>query len=142
MLQALRNGELREPERLMGFVRTIVHRQIAGYIKQVVRRRGREDTDGDHAVDSALDARRNPEQACAFAEKVKVMKQVLREMPDREREVLVRFYVYEHSQARICADLELSDTQFRLVKSRAKDRAAALTRRGQRRRNLLALVRG
>src|SRR5271154_2091651 len=31
VIQAIRKGDLREPERLMGFVRTIVRRQIAGF---------------------------------------------------------------------------------------------------------------
>ena len=30
VVQAVRRGELREPERLMGFVRTVVRRQVAG----------------------------------------------------------------------------------------------------------------
>jgi len=30
--QSIRNGELREPERLMGYVRTVVRRQVAGHI--------------------------------------------------------------------------------------------------------------
>jgi RNA polymerase sigma-70 factor (ECF subfamily) len=32
VVQAIRRGELREPQRLMGFVRTIVRRQVAAYI--------------------------------------------------------------------------------------------------------------
>src|SRR5450755_680367 len=36
VVQAIRRGDLREPERLMGFVRTIVRRQIAGHIDTAV----------------------------------------------------------------------------------------------------------
>jgi hypothetical protein len=36
VVQAIRRGELREPERLMGFVRTVVRRQVAGYIDEAV----------------------------------------------------------------------------------------------------------
>src|SRR5205823_3440220 len=36
VVQAIRKGELREPQRLMGFVRTIVRRQVAAHIDKVV----------------------------------------------------------------------------------------------------------
>src|SRR5665647_1390525 len=37
VVQAIRRGELREPERLMGFVRTVVKRQLAAYIDHAVQ---------------------------------------------------------------------------------------------------------
>src|SRR5271156_1129688 len=37
--QAIRRGELRDPDRLMGFARTIVRRQIAGHIDVAVQQR-------------------------------------------------------------------------------------------------------
>ena len=43
---SIRRGELREPQRLMGYVRTIVRRQVAGYIAGAVAdRRNRVDPD-------------------------------------------------------------------------------------------------
>ncbi len=36
VVQAIRRGDLREPQRLMGFVRTIVRRQVAAHIDRVV----------------------------------------------------------------------------------------------------------
>src|SRR5258708_3552473 len=39
VVQAIRRGELREPSRLMGFVRTIVRRQVAAHIDTVVHTR-------------------------------------------------------------------------------------------------------
>src|ERR1700687_6025819 len=39
VVDAIRSGELREPDRLMGFVRTIVRRQVAAYIDEVVHSR-------------------------------------------------------------------------------------------------------
>ena len=39
VVQAIQRGELREPDRLMGFVRTIVRRQIAAYIEELVHNR-------------------------------------------------------------------------------------------------------
>jgi DNA-directed RNA polymerase specialized sigma24 family protein len=47
---------------------------------------------------------------------------VLSEMPQRDREVLVRFYVNEETPAQIQREMVLSSNQFRLLKSRAKAR--------------------
>jgi hypothetical protein len=46
-------------------------------------------------------------------------------MPDKDREILDRFYVQEQLPERICDEMKLSITQFRLLKSRAKARFGA-----------------
>jgi DNA-directed RNA polymerase specialized sigma24 family protein len=55
---------------------------------------------------------------------------VLNGLSPRDREVLVRFYLREQSAEEICRELGLTETQFRLIKSRAKARYGKL---GQRR---------
>jgi len=47
----------------------------------------------------------------------------------RDREVLLRFLVDEQPQDRICAEMGLTETQFRLLKSRAKTRLEKLSRK-------------
>ncbi len=42
VVQAIRRGELREPERLMGFIRTVVRRQVAAHIDSLVHSRREE----------------------------------------------------------------------------------------------------
>ena len=39
VVQAIKRGELREPERLMGFVRTVVRRQVAAQIEREMQNR-------------------------------------------------------------------------------------------------------
>ena len=137
VVQAIQRGELREPERLMGFVRTIVRRQVAGYIDEIVQNR-RESTPLE--MDAVVaDDRRNPEQSVAFQQKIELMKDILRSLGDRDREILTRFYISEQSQQQICEDMELTDTQFRLFKSRAKARFSILGKRRLQRSNLLNL---
>ena len=43
--------------------------------------------------------------------------------------MLVRFYLQEQTAEEICHDLHLTETQFRLIKSRAKARYGELGRR-------------
>jgi putative toxin-antitoxin system antitoxin component (TIGR02293 family) len=46
-----------------------------------------------------------------------------------EREVLTRFYLGEQPQDQICAEMGLTETQFRLLKSQARARFAELSRK-------------
>jgi RNA polymerase sigma-70 factor, ECF subfamily len=124
--QSIRRGDLREPERLMGYVRTIVRRQVAGYIGVAVEAR-RNTSNGDYSA-VLCDQQPDPERKVIERQKVDMALSLLKSLPRRDREVLVRFYLKEQSPRQICRDLELSDTQFRLVKSRAKARFTELGR--------------
>jgi len=124
VVQAIRRGELREPERLMGFVRTVVRRQVAAHIDKVVQSR-RDQMDMDSTVRIA-DPRDNPEDAAIFRQRNELIRRVLNELGKRDREILTRFYLHEQSQEQICVEMCLSETQFRLLKSRAKARFGEL----------------
>jgi len=124
VVQAIRRGELREPERLMGFVRTVVRRQVAAHIDKVVHSR-RDQMDMESTVRIA-DPRGNPEDAAIFRQRNELIQRVLEELGQRDREILTRFYLREQSQEQICTEMRLSETQFRLLKSRAKARFGEL----------------
>ncbi|MGA7409264.1 MAG: sigma-70 family RNA polymerase sigma factor [Bryobacteraceae bacterium] len=120
VVHAIQRGDLREPERLMGFVRTIVRRQVAAYIDEAVHsRREQAELDTGHAI---VDLKENPEQIAMAREKAGLMKSVLASLSERDREILERFYLNEQPQDLICEQMHLSETQFRLLKSRAKAR--------------------
>ncbi|HXE13016.1 MAG TPA: sigma-70 family RNA polymerase sigma factor [Bryobacteraceae bacterium] len=120
VVQAVRKGDLREPERLMGFVRTIVRRQVAAYIDQAIQvRRDQADIECGVAV---VDGKSDPEQQAIARQKKELMKSVLESLSKRDRDILVRFYLNEESQEKICEEMSLTETQFRLLKSRAKAR--------------------
>jgi RNA polymerase sigma-70 factor, ECF subfamily len=138
VVQAIRRGELREPQRLMGFVRTIVRRQVAAHIDRVVHTR-REQTELDSSVRVA-DPRGNPEEAAIFRQRTELLKRVLGELCDRDREILTRFYLHEQSQDQICAEMSLTGTQFRLLKSRAKARFGELGRKKLAHRSLHSVL--
>ncbi len=124
VVQAIRRGDLREPERLMGFVRTIVRRQVAAHIDRVVHIR-REQLDMEATV-RIPDPGGNPEESAIFQQRAQLLKRVLDELCDRDREILTRFYLFEQSQDQICSEMALTETQFRLLKSRAKARFGEL----------------
>jgi RNA polymerase sigma-70 factor (ECF subfamily) len=118
VVNAVRRGDLREPERLMGFVRTVVRRQVAAYIEQAVHNR-REQADLETGI-TVADRKQNPEQEAMMRQKAELMEIALSALSDRDREILVRFYLKEQPQEQICHEMDLTETQFRLLKSRAK----------------------
>src|SRR5580698_7101207 len=126
--QAIQNGDLREPERLMGYVRTVVKRQIAASIDLAVQGR-RTRADFENSMFSVCDWRDNPERSVIARQRAEIARKVLDGVSRRDREILNRFYVLEQSQERICADMGLSYNQFRLLKSRAKARFGELGKR-------------
>lgn len=126
--QSIQNGELREPERLMGYVRTIARRQVAATIDSTVHAR-RYEVDID-AGSNLSDRQPDPERRAIQQQNQEVAMRVLGSLHKREREVLMRFYLQEQRPEQICREMELTPTQFRLIKTRAKARYTEL---GQRR---------
>ena len=124
IVQSIQKGELREPERLMGYVRTIVRRQVAAQIDDNVKARHNQ-ADLDFGM-TLSDHHPNPERCAIEHESEELAMRILNSLPKRDREVLARFYLEEQPPDRICREMGLTETQFRLVKSRAKARFGEL----------------
>lgn len=116
VVQAIRRDELKDPERLMGFVHAIVRRQAAaqGTTESVVSSELRQE---------------NPEEAAAFHRKTELIDRVLAATSQRERDVLTRYYLQGQSQDQIRRELGLTETQFRLLMSSAKVQFGEMQRR-------------
>ena len=138
VVQAIRRGDLREPERLMGFVRTVARRQVAAHIDGTIHRR-KDQTDIDTGLPMP-DTSASPEDAAIARQQVEIMKEALREISRRDREILTRFYLEEQPQQQICREMNLSATQFRLLKSRAKARFGEIGRKRLARRPLSRIL--
>jgi len=123
--EAIRSGELREPARLMGYVRTIVRRHIATHIEEAVSRR-RNTVEFADTVFTVSDWKNNPEQDLVAHQRAEIARRVFNGVSSRDREILRRFYLLEQSQETICEEMGLSYNQFRLLKSRAKARFGKL----------------
>jgi RNA polymerase sigma factor (sigma-70 family) len=123
VVKAIRRGDLREPERLIGFVRNIVRGQVAAHLDEAAQTRpGYIESSGFTLVD----ARRDPEQRPMSQENEHRMGSMLGSMSRRDREILTRFYLHGQPEEQICKDMNISETQFRLLKSQAKVRFGGL----------------
>jgi RNA polymerase sigma factor (sigma-70 family) len=132
--QAIRNGDLREPERLMGYVRTVVRRQVAAHIDVAVHTR-RTETELDATI-PLPDRGSTPEQIAIERQNQDIALRMLNSISKRDREILTRFYLKEQPQDQICREMSLTDTQFRLIKSRAKARFGELGKQRLSRRSI------
>ena len=127
VVQAIQNGELREAERLLGFVRTVVRRQVAAHIDQAIS--ARKERNATEPGTALTDQRMNPEATAIAQQNERIVERIMRSISRRDREILTRFYLLEETQEQICRQMGLSENQFRLLKSRAKARFSELGRR-------------
>lgn len=124
---AISAGKLRDSERLTPFLTTLTRFYTYGQIdRRVVRRKYVAPL--EHA--NIPDRRMNLENSVYKQQKMLIVRDILNSMPKRDRDVLERFYVLEQTKEQICQEMNLTPTQFRLLKSKAKSTFAKL---GQRR---------
>ncbi len=127
VMESIRQGKLRQPERLMGYVQTMVSRQVASHIDRISKERRNSPVMELRAPlpDQAPD----PEHSAMDRQIGEVMHRVLGGMRERDRQILVRFYLKEETPQEICHAMHLSEAQYRVLKSRAKARLGDLCRR-------------
>ena len=127
VVSAIRRQGVRDPARLMGFVRTVIQRKLAKQIDHLVRTRGEQaDYQG---IERVPDGRKTPEQMAAAKQLAELVSATLNALNPRDREILVRFYLWEQTGEEICREMSFSPTQFRVFKSRAKARFGELGRK-------------
>ncbi len=119
---AIQSGNLREPCRIMGFVWTIVRRKIAFGINDLIDARRCEQLKVPEywQFDQAPDQ----EQLSIRKQSAEIARKLIDELDSRDRELLTRFYLLEQRAGQICSEMGLTPTQFRLFKSRAKQKLA------------------
>jgi RNA polymerase sigma-70 factor (ECF subfamily) len=127
VLEAIRTGELRDPARLMGFIRTVTRRRVVAQIRSAVFHRRRFAEAGGREPPAPLD--QSPEARAQYRERVEDLMGMLDRLRARDREILERFYFSEQRPAQICGEMRLTETQFRLYKSRAIAKCFDLARR-------------
>ncbi len=119
-LEKIRRGDLRETEKLSGFVCGIARNLVIDYFRRVARQDGlieiEEAASLPFLAPSQLDE-------LLLKEKAALVRQVINELPsDRDRQMLFRFYIAEEEKESICADLGLTGVHFNRVLHRARER--------------------
>jgi RNA polymerase sigma-70 factor (ECF subfamily) len=135
--RSIRRVEIKDPNRLPAYVRSVAIRCLATAIEASMRSRSRECEVTPNLASTA----HTPEELAIQDEQTKLVSSVMRSIPCREREVLTRFYVDGQSKEEICEQLQLTDDQFRNMKSRAKIRVTSMVRSATARSSAAAVSR-
>jgi len=126
VLEKVRRGELREPEKLSGFVCGVA-RNLA--IEQVRQPRRMEPLEADLPLP---DPKQGPLDELLVQEQIKAVRQVLQEMKEpRDREILRRFYLMEEEKESLCAVFAITSLHFNRVLYRARERFRELYQKGR-----------
>jgi len=134
---AIRLGQLREPERLMGFARTIARRKVSLYIDAAASDRRNQVEIG--SLFGLASPGATPEQEMVSQEQRELVRLTLARLSEREAEILSRFYLQEQTEMQIRSEMDLTHTQYRLLKWRSKARFEQLSRKQLASRHLQAL---
>lgn len=120
VLEKLRRGELREPAKLPGFLAQVARSLAIEHYRKTTRRKTEADSE---AVDLAVAPGASPLSGMLESENASLVRRVIRELGnERDREILLRFYIAEEDKDRIAADHGLSSLQFNRVLHRARQR--------------------
>ena len=115
-------GQLRSSDALYAYATVMARRKVS----DVRAKRQKIAVPPDGGWSLLRDGSANTEENYRAVEQRDIALRILRAMPARHCEVLVRFYFEEQTVEQICGDLDLTETQFRLIKSRAKQRFTEL----------------
>lgn len=119
-LEKIRDGDVREPERLSGFICSVARNLAIDYMRKRRRTTAQEESDGAEQV---RDSQPDQFEQLWRKEKAKLVRRTIDELRvERDREVLFRYYIGEEDKDRICADLGLTSQQFNSVVFRALKR--------------------
>jgi RNA polymerase sigma-70 factor (ECF subfamily) len=130
VIEKVRAGELREAERLPGFVSSMARNLFLGSARRTGRRQ-KWQADPE-AAEATPDPAPGQLTRLLAQERAAMVRRVLAELKnDRDREILSRYYVADQDKEVICRDLQLSDLHFNRVLFRARQRYKELFERWQ-----------
>jgi RNA polymerase sigma-70 factor (ECF subfamily) len=127
VLEKIRRGDVREPEKLSGFVCGVARNLVIDHFRRAARQENKAEI--EEAVSIPHPA---PDQLQELLrkEKADLVRQVLKEMSnERDIQALYRFYIADDDKEQICADLGLTSLHFNRVLHRARERFRELYER-------------
>lgn len=118
-IDKIRRGDLHEPERLSGYICGIAGK-LAKVHLQKARLRNLTHID---EIAPVVDSNRGPFEQLLRKEEAEIVRQVIGELRmQRDREIIIRYYLNDEEKHSICASLSLTGVQFNRVIFRALDR--------------------
>jgi RNA polymerase sigma-70 factor, ECF subfamily len=130
VIEKVRGGELREAERLPGFVSGMARNLFLSAVRRAGRRQKWQAE--PEAAETAPDPAPGQLARLLAQERAAIVRRVLAELKnDRDREILSRYYIADQDKEEICRDLELSDLHFNRVLFRARQRYRELFEKWQ-----------
>jgi RNA polymerase sigma-70 factor (ECF subfamily) len=131
VIERLRQIGLTEPAGLSSFLRGTARNLLIAERRKTARRR----TWGDSGeLAQAVAPTPSPLQSVLADEEAAMVRRLIGELPnDRDRELLMRYYVGDEDKETICADLGLESLHFNRVLFRARQRFKELLERFQKR---------
>ena len=122
-LEKVRKGEVREPDKLAGFLRSLARNLATHHYRRGSTREDRERELDDTTAAVPGGDTMEPLTRLLAAEKAGLVRRLIGELAaDRDRQVLFRFYIAEEEKERICADLGLTGPELNVVLFRARQR--------------------
>ncbi len=137
VIEKVRAGELREPEKLPGYLRSTARNLLLTERRQGAR--VRLEGDGKSLVDP--DRGRLTKEASQLRkvlrrEEARLVHKLLGEMRfERDRQILSHFYLSDRTKQEICQDLDVDPGGFKKVLFRARERLRELWDRAQKRQS-------
>ena len=119
-LRKIRNNELRDAERLSGFICSIARNLAIAHVRKQRRLLNQEELG---KAEEIVDPDPDPFARLLTKEQANIVRQLLDELKmPRDRKVLLRVYITEDDRDQICADLGLTRPQLNGIVSRALKR--------------------
>jgi RNA polymerase sigma-70 factor (ECF subfamily) len=141
VLAKIRRGEVREPEKLNGFIRSTARNLFIADRRKEARYRSLDEDGEDGASPAPALADRGPAplDRVLAAEEARQVQRLLGELRyDRDRQLLLRFYLSDESKEALCEDLEIEPERFHQVLFRARERLRELWERAEKRQRFFA----
>jgi RNA polymerase sigma-70 factor (ECF subfamily) len=121
-LEKVRRGEVRDPDRLSGFICSLARNLVVDHFRRAART-------ADAVIPDMPDPAPDPLDQLLTRERAKSARAVLDELgSERDRQILLRFYVAGDSKEELCAAFGLSSLHFNRVLFRARERYRVLYR--------------
>lgn len=120
VIKRLRRANLDEPEKLSAFLHATAKNVLIGDVRKEARRKTFANSD---IVAAVPDGRPGPSDQVNRSEEAGIVRELIDEMrSERDKALLLRFYIDEEDKSDICAALNLSSTHFNRVLFRARRR--------------------